>query len=174
MCAWGRVCLSFLAALTTFACGSSDDDGGAPSDPVVDSAVPEPDTGSDAGGELDSGTPMDSGPVPLTVNGCTPQAFAEAAMPTIFIARDGLVFTPKCLTVASGTTVRWEGSLAAHPLAPGNRDDPAAGSPGNPIRPTSSGSSVEFTFTTPGTFAYYCELHDFGPGSGMAGAVFVR
>jgi plastocyanin len=64
--------------------------------------------------------------------------------------------------------------LAAHPLAPGNPDDPRAGSPQNPIEQTSSGNSVEFTFTTPGTYAYYCELHTFGAGSGMAGAVFVR
>ena len=95
-------------------------------------------------------------------------------MPTILIARDGLVYTPKCLTVDRGTTVRFEGSLAAHPLAPGNPDDRGAGSAQNPIQETSSGNSVEFTFTTPGTYAYYCVLHSFGAGSGMAGAIFVR
>jgi plastocyanin len=125
---------------------------------------------------MDSGTTTDGGPTPLAVNGCTAGAFVEAseAIPTVFIGRDGLVFTPKCLTVTAGTTVRWEGSLAAHPIAPGNTEDPQAGSPGNPIQATASGNSVEFTFATPGTYAYFCELHSFGPGNAMAGAVFVR
>jgi plastocyanin len=167
------VCLPFLA-LATLGCGSSDDAGALPSETPTDSAVPEPDSGSEPdSGTTDAGT-MDAGPTPMAVNGCTASAFVEASPPTVFIGRDGLLFTPKCLTVAQGTTVRWEGSLAAHPIAPGNPEDPQAGSPGNPIGKTSSGSSVEFTFTAPGTFAYYCELHTFGAGIGMAGAVFVR
>ena len=142
---------SAFLALVALACGSSDDTG------LV---------GANGGTAGEAGA----------VNGCAPGAFVEAAeaMPTIFIGRDGLVFTPKCLTVAQGTTVRWEGSLTAHPIAPGNSDDPLAGSPSNPITQTRSGNSVEFTFAIPGTFAYYCELHSFGAGSGMAGAVFVR
>jgi plastocyanin len=168
------VCLSLLA-LATINCSSSDDAGAPPGETPMDAAGPEPDTGTDPdSGTTDSGTTMDAGPAPMAVNGCTAAAFAEAAAPTIFIGRDGLVFTPKCLTVAQGTTVRWEGSLTAHPIAPGNPDNPQAGSPGNPIQPTATGNSVEFTFTAPGTYPYYCELHSFGAGSGMAGAVFVR
>jgi plastocyanin len=78
------------------------------------------------------------------------------------------------MIIAAGQTVRFEGSLSAHPLAPGNADDEAAGSPNNPITATSSGNSVEFTFDEPGTFAYFCELHSFGAGMGMAGAIHVR
>jgi plastocyanin len=178
------VCLPLIAC-AALGCGNSDDaspvnanggsagNGGSGGVPAGGSAGSGGSAGDDAGAS-DSATPEDTGPAPLALNGCTPAAFVEAAMPTIFIARDGLVYTPKCLTVDPGTTVRFEGSLAAHPLAPGNPDDPQAGSPANPIQQTASGSSVEFTFTAPGTYAYHCVLHSFGAGSGMAGAIFVR
>lgn len=169
---WGTVCLP-LFALGTLHCGGSEGDSPQNMN-APDPGAPDSGAGSDTGTEQDSGAT--DGPTPLAVNGCTEGAYVGAteAMPTIFIGRDGLAFTPKCLAVPAGTTVHWEGSLAAHPVAPGNPDDPQAGSPGNPIQQTTSGNSVEFTFATPGTFAYYCELHSFGPGNGMAGAVFVR
>ena len=169
---WSVVWLPLLA-LGTLSCGGSEGDG-SPNGNLPNPGVPDTGAGSDTGSERDSGAT--DGAAPMAVNGCTEGAFVETtdAKPTIFVGRDGLVFTPKCLTIAAGTTVRWEGSLAAHPVAPGNFEDAQAGSPGNPIQPTASGNSVEFTFTTPGTFAYYCELHSFGPGNGMAGVVFVR
>jgi len=85
-----------------------------------------------------------------------------------------LSFTPPCLTIRVGQTVRWEGSLATHPISPGNPDHPDAGSPDSPIVETSSGQSVEFTFNNAGTFPYYCEIHSFGSGEGMAGVVHVK
>jgi plastocyanin len=111
-------------------------------------------------------------------NGCTAAAYeddrAASAARIIGIATEGgLNFTPKCMTIAVGQTVRWEGSLAAHPLAPGNIDHPEAGSPDSPIVVTSSGSSVEFTFNSAGTFPYVCQVHSFGDGLGMAGVVHV-
>jgi plastocyanin len=77
------------------------------------------------------------------------------------------------MVVAVGQTVRWEGALSAHPLAPGNADHPDAGSANSPIVATSSGTSVEFTFSAPGTFPYECQVHSFGDGKGMAGVVHV-
>ena len=114
-----------------------------------------------------------------SLNGCAPDAFEDRAdggddERVVLIGADGLVFTPRCLAIANGQTVRFEGSLAAHPIAPGNPDAAAAGSPDNPIVATSSGAEVEFTFDTSGTFAYYCELHAFGAGNGMAGAILVK
>jgi plastocyanin len=64
-------------------------------------------------------------------NGCTTAAYEDRRAPgasrTIAIASMGLSFTPKCLLIAVGQTVRWEGALSAHPLAPGNSDHPDAG-----------------------------------------------
>lgn len=111
-------------------------------------------------------------------NGCVSADYedqsADDAPRIIGIATQGLSFTPPCLIIEAGQTVRWEGSLSAHPLAAGNPDDPDAGSPNSPIRATSSGQSVEFTFPDAGTFPYYCELHSFGNGQGMAGVVHVK
>jgi len=111
-------------------------------------------------------------------NGCVAADYddqsATDAARVIQIAANGLNFSPRCLSIAAGQTVRFEGSLSAHPLAPGNPDHADAGSADSPIRATSSGSSVEFTFPESGTFPYYCELHSFGNGEGMAGVVHVK
>jgi len=110
-------------------------------------------------------------------NGCEADAYEDrtedGAERVIAIARDGLTFTPKCMTLAAGQSVVWEGNLSAHPLAPGNPSDERAGSPDNPIEPTSSGDSVEFRFEKPGIYPYYCSVHAFGTGQGMAGVVQV-
>jgi len=119
-----------------------------------------------------------SGDGPLALNGCQASSYedlsAEDDERVVQIAAEGLTYTPPCMTIAAGQSVSFEGSLSAHPLAPGNADDNAAGSLDNPIAATSSGNSVEFTFETPGTYPYYCTLHSFGSGKGMAGAVHVR
>lgn len=113
-----------------------------------------------------------------TLNGCKPEDYVDAsdddAERAIAIAAAGLTYTPRCMTIRVGQTVHWMGSLTAHPLAPGNPDDAAAGSADNPIEETSTGSSVAFEFGTRGTFPYYCVLHAFGAGQGMAGSIRVR
>src|SRR6188768_1354361 len=97
-----------------------------------------------------------------TFNGCTSTDYEDRSAPgaarIIEIAAQGLSFTPPCLLIQVGQTVRFEGSLSSHPLAPGNPDHPDAGSADSPIHETNSGQSVEFTFPNSGTFPYYCEL----------------
>lgn len=78
------------------------------------------------------------------------------------------------MIIAVGQTARFEGSLTAHPLARGTPESLTAGSPGNPIATTATGSSVEFTFSSAGTFPYHCTVHSFGAGMGMAGSIHVR
>jgi len=158
---------SAAALLLLCALGCSDDDDGNQDDPI-----------RDAGAQ--TGEPGDAAPqaaIP-TLNGCTSadyqdQSAAEQAR-LISIAGAGLSFSPKCLIIAAGQKVRWEGSLTAHPLAPGNPADLAAGSADNPITATSTGSNVEFTFPAVGTYPYHCTLHAFGSGQGMAGSIHVR
>jgi plastocyanin len=136
---------------------------------------------STSGGAVATGGAANDGGAGDTIpdlNGCTETAYenqtAVSDERAILIAASGLTFTPKCMTIEVGQTVHFQGSLAAHPLAPGNPEDPGAGSADNPIQETSSGQAVDFTFATAGTFPYYCELHAFGAGMGMAGVVHVR
>jgi plastocyanin len=149
---------------------------GAPSSGGLDESA-----GSDSSagaGELGTAGAGDEPEVISDFNGCTIADYEDhsgvADDRTIGIATMGLSFTPKCLTIQVGQTVTWAGSLAAHPLGPGNADHPDAGTTPSPIIETSSGQSVEFTFTTAGTFPYYCEVHSFGDGMGMAGVVHVK
>jgi len=111
------------------------------------------------------------------VNGCTP-AMAEdrsgaTAERKVQVGAVGLTFTPKCMTIKAGQSVSFEGTLAGHPLAPGNASSATAGSPNNPIMRTATGSSVSFTFPTPGAYPFYCEYHSSGAGKDMAGAIYV-
>lgn len=138
---------------------------------------------SGTGGEPPSATPGGGAAAESeleipTLNGCKAADYvdlsAEGAERTIQIAAQGLTFTPKCMIVSAAQTVVWQGSLSAHPLAPGNPENADAGSPESPIPTVTSGSSVEVTFPSAGTYPYYCQLHAFGTGQGMVGAVHVR
>ena len=155
-----------LAAALLWGCGGSDD---------AKSASPSTPADTSMAGAPTAGDPTET---PVTLNGCDAEAYADHSAESdervIQIAANGLNFTPQCLLIGVGQTVRFEGSLTSHPLAPGNPDDPNAGSHDSPIVATSSGTSVEFTFDAAGTFPYFCELHAFGNGMVMARAVLVR
>lgn len=157
---------------STTAAGSSSDESSSGSTSSTSTAAVEESSGVGSSTDATGG-----GPAIPDFNGCTMEDYedrtADAADRTIAIAGMGLTFTPKCMIVAAGQTVHWEGSLSAHPLAPGNPDDGAAGSSDSPIIATSSGTSVDFVFPDAGTFPYYCQLHSFGAGQGMAGVVHV-
>lgn len=175
-----------FAALCAVHCGSEDDDpngaGGSSGSGPSAGTGSEPTAGSDSEPTAGSGSEPTAGSgsgdeIP-TLNGCAESAYvdqsAEDGARIVQIASAGLVFTPRCLLIAAGQSVTFEGSLAAHPIAPGNANDDTAGSPDNPIQPTSSGRSVSFAFPEPGTYPYFCELHGFGDGSGMSGTIHVR
>ena len=112
------------------------------------------------------------------LNGCGPDDYedrsADGDERVIAIAQQGLTYTPKCMIVAAGQRVRWEGNLSAHPLAPGQPNDRAAGTPDNPIEPKASGSVAEFDFEAPARSLPLHAAHAVGSGQGMAGVVHVR
>jgi len=78
-------------------------------------------------------------------------ARAEATPGTVFI--DNFIFSPKTQTVKAGTTVTWT-----------NRDDIVHGiaASNNAFQKSpamDTDDSYSFTFTTPGTYQYFCYLH---------------
>lgn len=85
-------------------------------------------------------------------------------------------FEPRQLTVAAGTEVTWfqtgtqphdvtadDGSFESHP-------DCSVGDPTKCMRP---GGEFKRRFTEAGSFPYYCTVHGFRGGSGMAGTITV-
>jgi len=79
--------------------------------------------------------------------------FARADGPTSTVSIDNFSFGPQTLTVKAGTTVTWT-----------NKDDiPHGIGATNNAFPKSKAldtdDSYSFTFTTPGTYQYFCYLH---------------
>lgn len=74
---------------------------------------------------------------------------AEAADMQVKI--DNFTFTPQRLTVKAGTTVTWT-----------NADDiphTVVSPPAIRSKALDTNDTFSFTFTTPGTYAYFCSLH---------------
>ena len=71
-------------------------------------------------------------------------------------------YTPRCMRVAPGQSVTFEGPFTLYPLVPRR-------GAGNPIRRTLLGASATFVFPAAGTFGFV------SPGrAGMRGAIDVR
>jgi plastocyanin len=82
-----------------------------------------------------------------------PGASAQAP-PPVAVTIMGYSFSPATLSVPVGTTVTWTN----HDAAPHNV---VSSGPGGPLHsPTlQQGQSWSYTFTTAGTFTYYCSIH---------------
>jgi plastocyanin len=89
-----------------------------------------------------------------------PAASAQAADTEVLI--DQFTFTPQRITVKAGTTVTWT-----------NEDDVphtiASSSKLFRSKALDTGDKFSFTFTTPGTYEYFCSVHPH-----MTGAVVVE
>ena len=81
-----------------------------------------------------------------------PPRLALAAMPAA-VKIDNFTFAPGTLTVPAGTTVTWTNDDDIPHLVVAN-DTKTFRSPALDTNDTYS-----FTFTTPGTYAYFCALH---------------
>jgi len=77
----------------------------------------------------------------------------------------GITFSPADLTVAVGTTVRWvNGTGAVHTVTPDGHTQWNDAT-------LQAGGQFEHTFSTAGTFAYYCTPHR---SLGMTGVIRVQ
>lgn len=91
----------------------------------------------------------------------------NSALKTEIVTVSDFQFTPAQVTINVGDSVQWnnEGEFP-HNV---NADDGSFRS-GDP---SSDPWSYTFTFNTPGTFRYYCEVHGAPGGVGMSGTITV-
>jgi len=93
----------------------------------------------------------------------------------------GFSFTPALLIVPAGTTIQWDGVLFPHTVTTAaslsNATNGIANDHNNSDEDPDTfaallpeGTSLSYAFTTPGDYAYYCELHR---SLGMVGQVRV-
>lgn len=82
---------------------------------------------------------------------------------------DAPIFNPSTLTVAAGTTVTWSFRAAGHALESGNGCAPDGRFSSGGVK--ASGYTMTYTFTTPGTYPFYCTTHC---GQNMKGTVTVQ
>jgi len=100
---------------------------------------------------------------------------AQAANASVNVGDGGLVYTPNHVAVSVGESVTWTWVGGFHDVQSNN----GAFSSGTPQR--ASGQTFTHTFTTPGTFWFYCSVHakvedanEQGQGAGkMVGSVTV-
>jgi plastocyanin len=78
-------------------------------------------------------------------------------------------FSPADLSVTAGTTVTWNwaDAFAPHNVAPDATQPARSGDP------VTAPHQYSFTFDTPGTYRYYCEVHGGPNGTGMSGIIEV-
>jgi len=72
-------------------------------------------------------------------------------------------YTPNTVTIRTGEDVQWQGNFSFHPLV----------SQDGLWTTVNSGTEFTHTFTQPGEYWYYCEIHGFPNGVGMSGKVIV-
>jgi plastocyanin len=96
----------------------------------------------------------------LAVVGSFPAASNQAAGTEVQI--DQFTFAPQQVTVKAGTTVTWiNDDDAPHTIASSTKLFKS--------KPLDTKDKFSFTFTTPGTYEYFCSLHPH-----MTGAVVVK
>ncbi len=109
------------------------------------------------------------------VHGCEAARFVDrrdnaADRSVSFGGAVGMAFSPPCITVAVGQSVRFAGMFAMHPLRPGVVGQAGSGA-GSPIPDTPAGDAVSVTFPSAGSFPFHCGVHG---AMGMVGVVRVQ
>jgi plastocyanin len=97
--------------------------------------------------------------------GCSSFQDGTTGSQTITFGTAGNTYQPSCLKVKVGQQVTFSGTFSVHPLT-------QACGPAQVIT-NGSGTSTTFTFATAGLYGYYCAVHGFANGNGMAGSIQV-
>ena len=87
-----------------------------------------------------------------------PLLVVSAKAEDVTVKIDNFVFSPQTLTIKAGTKVTWvNGDDIPHTVASTTQ--------GLRSKALDTGDSFSFTFTTPGTYKYFCGLHPHMTGS---------
>lgn len=110
--------------------------------------------------------PTDIGPVKVYA-ASLPDAADDTPMFVTGVTIQSFSFTPSTLNITAGTTVRWTWAGGTHSTTSGN----CCTTDGlwNSGTKSTVGSIFDRTFSTPGTFNYYCQVH----GAMMTGQIIV-
>ncbi|PSQ34671.1 halocyanin [Halobacteriales archaeon SW_12_69_24] len=98
----------------------------------------------------------------------------EPAGQDVVVGPNGLlVFQPEEFTISAGATVTWEWDSDGHNVRPSSTPGGSdwSGTPGGDGTTYDEGYVHEHTFTTTGTYEYYCAPHR---GAGMTGSFTVE
>ena len=85
----------------------------------------------------------------------------------VTITASGASFSPKVVTIARGTTVRWVNGDGSHTVTPDNAGQAGVWTSAN----LGSGQTFEHTFTVSGSYDYHCVPHQ---SAGMTGTIVVQ
>jgi plastocyanin len=103
----------------------------------------------------------------LTVSslGATAAPATSAAQAAVTVSMQGNLYLPDAIVIAAGTTVVWSNDE----YSSGEAHDVVAADGSFASAVFGVGRAFEYTFWTPGTYNYYCTLHE-----GMYGVVYVE
>ena len=151
-----------------------------PSSTPADNGTPRPTTESRTATDTDTrGEPTDgSGPDGTPTETETPtdtetSTATEPAGQDVVVGPNGLlVFQPDEFTISAGATVTWEWDSDGHNVRPSSTPGGSdwSGTPGGDGTTYNEGYVHEYTFTTTGTYEYYCAPHR---SAGMTGSFTV-
>ena len=163
------VAVAFFVSLASFACSSSNNNGTGSGGTSGGAGT------SGAAGTTGSGGSGGSSGFMAVAPCATESAYATGTI-IDFSSAAVFAYTPACLKVSAGSTVTFTGDFLTHPLLPSSKRGTLTG---NPITATAvvpdGGTSVQFTFPTPGFYAYQCDVHGSADdGTGMEGVVWVQ
>jgi plastocyanin len=110
----------------------------------------------------------DGAPVSFSATANGPDGGPPGATEIQLLSNGGNRFEPANVTVAVGATVTWTWVGGFHNVT--SAGNPGFSGSGDPVAPP---KSFSHTFTTPGTYLYFCSVHG-SPTAGMRGTVVVQ
>lgn len=166
---------TFLATLLTvvLAAGCDSDTGDDDSSTTAPLTTTMTPTSTPTSGDEDTmATTATTGGGGEVVNGCDPaMAVDMTGMAEVVINQVALTYTPACIKVSAGTSVKFTADFVGHPLVGGIVDGTKMPDAASPILATSTGTEASFTIANAGTYGYYCDFHAL---SGMFGAIIAE
>jgi plastocyanin len=119
-----------------------------------------------------SGATGGAGGSAATFMAVAPCAAESDYMDATTINAVSFLFSPKCVKVKKGASVKFAMDFTMHPLKPSAKRGDTAN---NPIKETTTGNEASFTFDKTGFFAFFCNFHGPGDGgTGMVGVIWVQ